>query len=325
MSVPPEQAKIVISSKNGAPRLLFKDPNYNEWIEPELFYPFSATTFYEENQNIYHDPAGFTIEAINAPVWHGVPCIGLRFRTATESLQFSGDTAHDTELWQTLCSEKRPQKLPGTLAEFEAARVICGDINDYIERVWSRERYHDALSAFDDSVVIHDVATRKSVVHTDYRRLEHTVLKKGSTILTHSPDKMTSEWPLSESEKIFVIQGNTFSEVVGKEIFPMNAAVYHKQEGNYFVGYPNPNGSSTVFENDGILNLGGKWGWENGTELYKVDLYQDIGGKYLPKLEEGGAAHYVARKDGRVELVTSDEVGSQGIVVEDQRRRLVGM
>ena len=110
-TVGPERAKIVISAKNGAPRLLFKDPDYGEWVEPEQFYPFSSTTFYEENRNIYHDPAGYTIEAINAPVWHGVPSIGLRFSTATESLVFSGDTAHDTELWQALHTEKRPQRL----------------------------------------------------------------------------------------------------------------------------------------------------------------------------------------------------------------------
>lgn len=325
VTVGPERAKIVINAKNGFPRLLFKDPDYREWVEPEFFYPFSSPIFYEENRNIYHDPAGYTIEAINAPVWHGVPSIGLRFKTATESLVFSGDTAHDTELWQALHAEKRQQLLNCSRREFEAASVIYGDINDYIERVWSSERYHEALAAFDDAVVIHDIATRKSVVHTDYRRLKHTVLKKESTILTHSPDKMTSEWPLSNAEKTFLIQGKTFSEVIGAELFPMNAAVYHKQGGNYYVGYKNPNGSSTVYENDGILNLGGEWGWENGTELYKVDLYQDIGGKYLPKLEEGGASHYLERPDGGVERVTYSEDGSRGIVTEDLRRRLAGV
>ena len=318
--VGPERAKIVISGKNGAPRLLFKDPDYHEWVEPDLFYPFSSATFYEMEQNVYRDPAGYTIEAINAPVWHGVPGIGLRFRTASESLVFSGDTAHDTELWWKLHSEKRQLRLTG---EFEAASVIYGDINDYIERVWSHERYHEAMAAFDDAVVIHDIATRKSVVHTDYRRLEHTVLKKERTILTHSPDKMTSEWPLSKAEKTFLIQGRSFSEVVGDRLCPMDAAVYHKQEGKYFVGYRNPDGLTTVYENDGILNLGGEWNWENGTALYTVDLYEDIGGKYLPKLAEDGSAYYMERQDGRVELVTPDEDGSSGRVVKDHRGTLV--
>ncbi len=320
--VGPDRAKIVISSKNGKARLLFKDPDYGEWIEPELFYPFSSATFYEEDQNIYSDPAGFTIEAINAPVWHGVPSIGLRFRTAYESLIFSADTAHDTVLWQSLHSEKRPQSLHMSRDDFEQASVLVGDINDYIERLWSTERYHEALKAFDDAIVIHDIATRKSVVHTDYRSLHQTVLKKEKAILTHSPDKMTSEWALSKAEKTFFISGNGFCEVVGDAFCQMDAAVYHKEEGKYYVGYRNPEGAVTVYENDGILNLGGQWSWENGTELFKVDLYEDVGGKYLPKLADGVPSRYVERADGRVELVTFNEQGSQGIIVEDQRARI---
>jgi ribonuclease BN (tRNA processing enzyme) len=318
----PERAKIIISSRNGSPRLLFKDPDYGEWIEPEQFYSFSSQTFYEENRNIYHDPTGYSIEAINAPVWHGMPSIGLRFKTATETLVFSADTAHDTELWHELMSEKRPQKLFGSREEFEAAAVIYGDINDYVERIWSRERFQDALSAFDGAVVIHDVATRKSVVHTDYRRLEHTVLKKELTILTHSPDKMTSEWALSKAEKTIHIKDKTFSELVGTKLYPMDAAVYHKQNGKYYVGYRNPNGAVTVYENDGILNLGGEWNWENGTELFKVDLYEDVGGNYLPKLAEDDPSRYVLRDDGNVELVTYSADGSRGVVVENLRGKL---
>jgi hypothetical protein len=321
--VGPERAKIVISAKNGAPRLLFKDSDYGEWVEPEQFYPFSSPTFYEKDQNIYHDPSGYTIEAINAPVWHGVPGIGVRFSTATESLVFSGDTCHDTELWQTLHREKRVQQLNGSRSEFEAASVVYGDINDYIERAWSRERYHEALASFEDAVIIHDIATRKSIVHTDYRRLKHTSLKKECTILTHSPDKITSEWALSKAEKCFRIQGGTFTEVVDNRALPMNAAVYHKEEGKYYVGFRNPDGATTVYENDGILNLGGEWGWEKGTELYKVDLYEDIGGKYLPRLAPGAVSHYAERAGGRIELVTCDENGSRGVVVEDLRGSLV--
>jgi ribonuclease BN (tRNA processing enzyme) len=319
MTIGPDRAKIVISSKNGSPRLLFKDPDYNEWVEPELFYPFSSQIFYEENQNLYEDPEGYTIEAINAPVWHGVPSIGLRFRTATESLIFSGDTCHDKELWQQLHTEKRRQKLDGTPREFEATSVLYGDINDYIERIWSNERYNEAVVAFDDAVVIHDIATRKSVVHTDYKRLEHTVLNKAKTILTHSPDKITSEWPLSKAEKTFLIKGRAFSEIVGDKVFQMDAAIFHKEEGRYFVGYRNPQGNTAVFENDGILHLGGEWDIEKGKELYRVDLYEDIGGKYLPTLEDTKTSRYFERSDGRVELITCIKDGSNGIFVNDLR------
>lgn len=324
-AVGPERAKIVISAKNAAPRMLFKEPESGEWVEPELFYPFSAQTFYEKDQNIYHDSSGYTIEAINASVWHGVPGIGLRFRTATESLVFSGDTCHDTELWQNLHSVKRPQRLSGTREEFEAAPIIYGDINDYIERVWSRERYNDALAAFEDAVVIHDIATRRSVVHTDYSRLRHTTLKKERTILTHSPDKITSEWALSKAEKTFLIQGRGFSEVVEGNSLPMDAAVYHKQGGRYFAGYRNPDAATTVYENNGILNLGGDQYWENGTELFKVDLYEDIGGKYLPILAVGDGSYYQARPDGKVERISYDEGGSRGVVVKDLRGEVLNL
>ncbi len=319
-----EHAKIIINRKNGAPRLLLRDPDYCEWVEPEQFYPFSSQFFYEQNQNVYHDPTGFTIEAFNAPVWHGVPSIGLKFSTAHESLVFSSDTVNDTELWQVLHTEKRQQCLSDcTRTEFDSSSVIYGDINNFIERIWSKERYQDALVTFKDATVIHDIATRKSVVHTDYRRLKHTELSKEHTILTHSPDKMTSEWPLTTSGKSYFIRGKSANEVVGNKLFPLDAAVYHKQDGRYFVGYKNRNGDTTVYENDGILNLGGEWNWEKGTGLFNVDLYEDINGRYYPKLAEDDVSCYVERKDGEVEQVTYSKEGSVGTVIEDLRGKLV--
>ena len=202
--VSPDIAKIVINTKTGRLRLLFKDPGYGEWVEPESFYPFSSGVFYSRNHT-HRDAEGFTIEAINAPVWHGISAIGLKFKTDKESLVFSSDTVHDVNLWKRLYTEKRPQRQSLTKKEFEAAPIIYGDINDYIERIWSEERFHDAIHAFNDSIVIHDIATRNSVVHTDYKKLRDTVLLKDKTILTHSPDTITSEWVLSDTEKHFKI------------------------------------------------------------------------------------------------------------------------
>jgi hypothetical protein len=319
--VGPERAKVVISARNGKARLLFKDPVYQEWVEPETFYPFAATTFYAEEQNVYRDPAGFTIEAINASVWHGLPAIGIRFRTANETLVFSSDTAHDRELWQSLCEEKREQRLPGSREEFERSSILHGDINDFIERTWSQERYQEALTVFDNAVVIHDIATRKTAVHTDYRRLAQTVLAKERTILTHSPDNMTSEWAISEAGKTFVVVGERFFEKVGDQLWPLDADIYHKEAGRFFVGYRNPHGTGTVYENDSIINLGGEFVWEKGTLLYLVDLYEDVGGKYFPKLPDDGSK-YMERPDGRVERVRFTAEGSTGTVVEDQRGTL---
>ena len=320
-TIPPDRAKIVISNKTGRPRLLFKDPHYNEWIEPESFYPFSSEVFYEQDKNIFSDPEGFTIEAINAPVWHGVPGIGLKFKTDTESLVFSSDTVHDVELWKQLCSEKRPQRSSLTTQEFGSASVIYGDINDYIERTWSRERFAEAVSAFHDAVVVHDIAVRNCAVHTDYRKLKNTSLKTDQTILTHSPDTMTSQWVLSNTGKCFKIKGNIFFEVVRNRLYPCNADIYHKEAGRYYAGYKNPEGKYTVYEKDGLLNISGEKRQDLGVPLYTVDLYEDIAGKYFPKLEDDDAAYH-ERKDGMIELVKLTGAGSVGSVVEDQRDAL---
>ncbi len=320
--VTPDKAKIVISSKTGRLRLLFKDPFYNEWIEPENFYPFSSDVFYEQDKNIFRDPEGFIIEAINAHVWHGIPGIGLRFKTDKESLVFSSDTVHDIEIWKQLYSEKRQQRSSSlSKKEFDSASVIYGDINDYIERIWSEERFLEAVNTFNGSIVIHDIATRKSVVHTDYRGLKNTVLKKDKTILTHSPDRMTSQWVLSDAEKYFKIMGDTFYEIVGDKLYPCNADIYHKEAGKYYVGYKNPEGTYTVYEKDGLLNLSCVKRHDLGTPLYHVDLYEDISGKYFPKLEDDDIA-YFERKDGKVELLKFTDTGSNGRIEENQRDKL---
>ena len=95
-------------------------------------------------------------------------------------LIFSSDTNHDLDLWKRLYTEKRRQRhLLLSEKAFEEASVIFGDINDYIERMWSEERYADAVAAFGNAVVIHDIAAKKSVVHTDYNRLSHATGKEG--------------------------------------------------------------------------------------------------------------------------------------------------
>ncbi|MBZ0156954.1 MAG: hypothetical protein K8I29_12190 [Alphaproteobacteria bacterium] len=320
--VEPDRAKIVISAKTKRPRMLFKDPEYGEWVEPESFYSYSSDIFYEPEKNGYcNEEEGFTIEAVKAPVWHGIPGIGIKVRTERESLVFSSDTVNDRELWKQLCSEKREPRRGMAERDFEAAAVLYGDINDYIERVWSGERYRDAVRAFDGAVVIHDIAIRNSVVHTDYRKLGNAVLSRERTILTHSPDRMTSEWVLSRAGKFFVIRGGSFSEKVGERLYPLNADVYHKEAGRYYAGYRNEEGKYTVYEKDGVLGipLNGQEG--EGTPLYRIDLYEDISGRYFPRLE-GGNMTYSERGDGQVERVEYSAAGSRGEVVPDHRDRL---
>ncbi|MBI5073794.1 MAG: hypothetical protein HZB62_01275 [Nitrospirae bacterium] len=317
--VGPERAKIVISTVTGLARMLFKDPESQEWVEPESFYSFSSDTFYEQERNLFIDPEGCAIEAFNAPVWHGLPSIGLKFSNGKESLLFSSDTVHDIDLWKELAFEKRAMRHNLPEKEFEAASVLWGDINDFIERAWSHERYEQARRTFDSGVVIHDIASKKSVVHTDYSRLAHTALMKSRTILTHSPDLMTSEWVLSRTDKLFRVLGDDFFEVVGEQLYPLNADVYHKEAGRYYVGYKNPEGAFSVCEQEGLLSLSGACG--KGKTLFRVDLYEDIGGRYFPKLDNDSDM-YFERKDGLVERISFSKKGSSGELVVCQRDRL---
>ena len=70
--MPPDKAKVIINSATGRPRLLMKDPDYNEWVEPESFYSFNSKFFYDSDKNNY-TKNGITMEALKAPVWHGIP------------------------------------------------------------------------------------------------------------------------------------------------------------------------------------------------------------------------------------------------------------
>jgi ribonuclease BN (tRNA processing enzyme) len=319
--VGPERAKIVISSKSGRPRMLFKDPDYREWVEPESFYSFSSSTFYEDDKNLYRDAEGLTIEAVKAPVWHGVPAIGLRITTGSEKILFSSDTIHNANLWKQLFSERRTQRLSMSPSDFESSTMLFGDINDYIQRTWSEERYTDALKAFEGVVVIHDVAMCNSIVHTDYEMLGETVLEPCRTILTHSPDRITSEWVLCDVGKKIKISEDKYYEVVDDKLYHMNADLFMKDSGKYYVGYKNNNGRYGVYEEDGLLSVSEEETQNGRPPKYKVDLYEDISGRYFPKIEEDHA-QYLRRKDGKVERVEFTVEGSRGVVVEDERSRL---
>jgi ribonuclease BN (tRNA processing enzyme) len=320
--VGPDRAKIVISSLTGRPRLLFRDPDSGEWVEPESYYPYSSEVFYESSQNVLEGPEGFVIEAVKAPVWHGLSNIGIKISNNGETLIFSSDTVHDVNLWEELYQVKHSQKLSMSPGEFESASIIYGDINDYIERTWSEERFREAVNAYRDAVVIHDVSVRDSVVHTSYNRLNRTTLNKEKTILTHSPDRITSLWALCSPEKHFRITGCRYYEIVENELYPMNADVYHKERGRYYVGYKSDDGPYAVYENNGMHHLCPSDETCEGRLLFRVDMYEDVAGRYVPRVERENS-FYRLRSDGKVELVTENENGSIGTVVENNRKYLV--
>jgi ribonuclease BN (tRNA processing enzyme) len=312
----PEKAKIFINPAANRPRLLFKDDETDEWVEPESYYPFTSDVFYEKDRNIYHDEkAGLTVKAIKSSAWHGVPTVAFRFMTEKNSLFFSADTVWKPSLWKELYETHRPQKFDKiSRDDFENSSIIHGDINDFIERAWSKQRYETAMAAYEGSVIIHDVARKNSIVHTDYQDIADTPFDK--MIYTHNPDNLTAFRPiLSSGKKLVVRDGDIYESVKGK-LYPFDADVYIHHFSCDSVGYKSDNGDFKVVERDGLLGIVENTNHEKG--LMRVNLYQDIGGEYFPIITDSDK-YYQSRPDGRVEKVVLTRDSSIGKVVNNVR------
>jgi hypothetical protein len=315
----PERAKIFINPAASRPRLLFKDPESHEWVEPESYYSFTSPIFYETNPNTFSDDkAGLRVKAIKSSAWHGVPTIAYKFMTEKSNLLFSADTVYRPSLWKSLCEEYRPQSFTTTTRqEFERSSIIYGDINDFIERTWSRRRYETALAAYRDSVVIHDVARKNSIVHTDYADIAQAPLAQ--LIFTHSPDNLTAWRPILTSHRRLVLRNGQVYEAVKGALYPFDADVYVHHFSCDLVGYASADGQFVVIEKDGLLGVVGVGGAEAG--LMTVNLYQDIQGEYFPLLLDPKKT-YGVRGDGKVEEVTHYSRWSLGRVVQNRRGRI---
>ena len=53
---------------------------------------------------------------------------------------------------------------------------------------------------------------------------------------------MTSEWVLCNAGKTYKIKEDEFYEMVDGRLLAIDADIYHREEGRYFVGYKNENG-----------------------------------------------------------------------------------
>ncbi len=319
-TVGPEKAKIFINRAANRPRLLYKDDESGEWVEPSSYYPFSSPVFYEDNQNIYHDEScGLTVKAIKASVWHGVPTVAFKFMTGKNSLLFSADTVYKPSLWKELYETRRAQKFEKICREeFEKGSVIFGDINDFIERTWSRERFEAAMSAYKGAVIIHDVARKNSIVHTDYPDIKDAPID--DLFFTHNPDNITALRPILTSGKRLLLRDGSVFESVKGNLYPFDADVYIHHFSCDLVGYKSESGRFKVIEDDGLLGTVAADDARDG--LMRVELYQDIGGEYYPILTEPDK-YYCLRQDGKVEEVTIYADASQGRVVENNIRRKV--
>jgi putative transposase len=315
----PDKAKIFINPAATRPRLLYKDDETGEWVEPESYYCFDSGLFYEKDKNVFYDgEAGLTVQAVKSTVWHGVPTIAFKFMTKENSLFFSADTVYRPDLWLQLCEERQPQRF-NTISnsEFEKSSIIIADINDFIERTWSRQRYESAMSAYGGSVVVHDVARNKSIVHTDYADIAKAPFQH--IFFTHNPDNLTSWRPILTSRKKLVLRRGEVYESVKGVLYPYDADVYLHHLSGDFVGYKSDKGAYKVIEKDRLLGIVGSDDPQAG--LMRVDLYQDLRGEYFPLLSSFNKVYYI-REDERVEEQTFDSNRSSGRVVQSVRGRI---
>ena len=315
----PDKAKIFINPAATRPRLLYKDDETGEWVEPESYYCFNSDLFYEQDKNVFYDKeAGLTVQAVKSTVWHGVPTIAFKFMTEESSLFFSADTVFRPDLWLQLCEERQPQRFRTiSRSEFEKSSIIIADINDFIERTWSRQRYENAMSAYRGSVVVHDVARNNSVVHTDYSDIAKAPFQH--IFFTHNPDNLTSWRPILTSRKKLVLKKGEVYESVKGVLYPYDADVYVHHLSGDFVGYRSEKGAYKVIEKDRLLGIVGADDPQEG--LMRVDLYQDLRGEYYPLLSSFNKVYFI-REDGRVEEQTFDSNRSSGKVVQSIRGKI---
>lgn len=319
--VDPSKAKVVVHPHANRPRLLFRDPVTNEWIEPESFYTYGDNRFYEENQNPYIDhEVGLEIRALKGPCWHGPPNFSIDTRTKNERLLFSSDTVYDVKLWESLTRDHRAPNLGMTRREFERSYIIYGDINDFIERTWSEERLHEAMTAYGEGIVVHDVDHDGSVVHTSYSNLESSGLK--NLLLTHSPDEFVSRLPLTREGKSFCILKNQLYEIVEDTLYPYCADVFVKDYREFYVGFESPKGRHALVRTAKGLGIAHPTEAQSQEVLMRFDLYLDVDGQYYPVLNDPNG-DYIRRKDGQVERVNYSKTGSRGIVVNDLRDQIL--
>ncbi|MFC1586777.1 hypothetical protein ACFL54_00565 [Planctomycetota bacterium] len=322
--VPPDKAKIVVQHHHKAnrPRMLLFDESYREWVEPASFYHFGDEQFFKSDKREYVDKdTGMKFIVHNAHTWHGPPTIGVVVETENEQFFFTSDTAYDKELFKGLAETKNDVGLRCSTKEFLEAPIIVGDINDYIERVWSRERLHAVDDVYRAGYILQDTTTRNGIVHTDYSNLS-TASFVNRTILTHSPDHFTSAIPLACEGRVFRIVSDTFFEEVGDNMRSFDADFYIKDMHRNYVAFKDPKGEYKIVDDGGVLHFRL---WDEETEwmtVARVQLYVDILGRYFDMLDESDSKAFRVRDDGLVELLTFNDKGSSGSVLKDFRDKV---
>jgi glyoxylase-like metal-dependent hydrolase (beta-lactamase superfamily II) len=265
-AAPPRLAKAVLGPAGAPPRLLVRDRESGAWVDPECFYAFSERAFYPGADRVWRCPrSGLVARALNAPSWHGPSSSAVLFERGGACAAFSGDTVYDPDLWAELAGRRRRQRLPTSRRSFLAAPVLRADINRLIERVWSRRRLAEAISAYDRAVVFHDADYPGSVVHTIYAKLSAAAggasARWRGLVLTHTPERFTALHPVAYPGARFRI---TAAGLAGLRGAP---AAWHKQDGKVYSLRPAARGRLAIGFADGGLRLEKLRGRRGGLEM----------------------------------------------------------
>jgi hypothetical protein len=223
---------------------------------------------------------------------------------------------YDPALWKSLAEEELTPHLPMSPSAFNKAAVIYGNIDKLVNRVWSWERYHEAIAAYRDSVLVHDVGDKGSIVHSEYSKVLTAPAR--FLILTHAPDKFVSQVPVAVAGKTYRVFGGKVCEEVNGELFELNADVYCKDGTQAHVGYRSPKGRHLLVERDGVLSIAPVGAPCDGNIVMRILLLRDVDGNYHP--ETCGSDAYVRRPDGKLELVKFTARGSSGRMTKSLRR-----
>lgn len=320
--LPPDRAKVFKPPQVHRPRMLFKDPREEIWVEPETYYAYTDERFYvnESDSPTWHHDSGLAITPIKATAWHGPVVNAYLFEYEGEQIFFSSDTYYNPELWESLTEPLSPKKNAAS-GEAKEKTFLRGEINDYLEKIWSEKRLNRALSFYrEDLPTIHDVSGPWAKVHTSYEFLED---HEGEILLTHSPDEFTSLHPLAHFEKSFRVQSNEFlEETEDGQLFPLKAACYHKRFNRYFIGIEDESGDHLLVKKQpGVYDVIEREATVPGSAevLESIKLYEDINGEYFPVLTAENEEYYV-RPDGQVEHQVHTAQGTEGEIVKNQRK-----